>query len=164
MPIKRPALGWMLSNVDQLVVFSRLERSLYAKAFDLPEAHFQMIHWGVNPPNVDSPEDPLEQGEYVCAIGGNARDYGTLLEAARLTPHIRFVCVVRPNSLRGLDIPSNVTVHTNLPSGHGHEHTSAFAIHGSSTIALRSPMRSCYDRCGDAPGQSISYHGLGGCS
>ena len=54
--IKRQALGWMLSNVDQLVVFSRLERSLYAKAFDLPEAHFQMIHWGVNPPNVDSPE------------------------------------------------------------------------------------------------------------
>ena len=53
----------------------------------------------------------------MCAIGGNARDYGTLLEAARLTPQIRFVCVVRPNSLRSLDIPSNVTVHTNLPSG-----------------------------------------------
>ena len=115
--IKRPVLGWMLSNVDQLVVFSQLERSLYAKAFDLPGDRFEMIHWGVNPPDVDSPEQPLERGEYACAIGGNARDYGILLEAAHLMPNIRFVCVVRPNSLRGLDIPSNVTVHTNLPPG-----------------------------------------------
>ena len=59
----------------------------------------------------------MEQGDYVCAIGGNARDYGTLIEAARLMPHIRFVCVIRPNSLRGLDIPTNVAVHTNLPFG-----------------------------------------------
>ncbi len=115
--VKLSALGWMLSNVDRFVVFSRLESSLYAKAFDLPEDRFDMIHWGVGPPDVSSPEAPLEQGDYVCAIGGNARDYGTLIEAARLTPHIRYVCVVRPDSLRGLDVPSNVTVHTNLPSG-----------------------------------------------
>jgi glycosyltransferase involved in cell wall biosynthesis len=114
---KRPVLGWMLSNVDRLIVFSRLERSLYAKAFDLPEDHFDVIRWGVKPPDVDSPEAPLEPGEYVCAIGGNARDYGTLLEAARAMPHIRFVFVVRPESLRGLEIPPNVTVHTNLPLG-----------------------------------------------
>jgi glycosyltransferase involved in cell wall biosynthesis len=115
--VKRSALGWMLSNVDRFVVFSRLERSLYAKAFDLPRDHFDVIHWGVSPPDVSSPEAPMEPGDYVCAIGGNARDYGTLLEAARLTPHIRYVCVVRPNNLRGLDVPSNVKVHTNLPSG-----------------------------------------------
>jgi glycosyltransferase involved in cell wall biosynthesis len=115
--LKRPALGWMLSKVDRLVVFSHLERSLYAKAFNLPEDRFDVIYWGVKPPDVDSIDAPLELGAYVCAIGGNARDYGTLLDAARLMPHIRFVCVVRPNNLRGFDIPPNVTVHTNLPSG-----------------------------------------------
>jgi glycosyltransferase involved in cell wall biosynthesis len=115
--VKRPVLGWMLSKVDRLIVFSRLERSLYAKAFDLPEDHFDVIRWVVRPPHVDSPETPLEPGEYVCAIGGNARDYRTLLKAARMMPHIRFVCVVRPDSLRGLDIPRNVTVHTDLPLG-----------------------------------------------
>ena len=114
---KRTVLGSMLSNVDRFVIFSSLERSLYAKAFDLPEDRFDMVHWGVNPPPVDSPEHPLEPGEYVCAIGGNARDYGTLLEAARLIPHIRFVCLVRPDSLAGLGVPSNVTVHTNLQFG-----------------------------------------------
>jgi glycosyltransferase involved in cell wall biosynthesis len=115
--IKRSVLGWMLSNVNRLIVFSRLERSLYAKAFDLPEDHFDVIRWGVRPPDVDSPETPLEPGEYVCAVGGNARDYRTLLKAAHMMPHIRFACVVRPGSLRGLDIPPNVTVHTNLPLG-----------------------------------------------
>jgi glycosyltransferase involved in cell wall biosynthesis len=114
---KLSALGWMLSNVDRFVVFSRLERSLYAKAFDLPEDRFDMILWGVGPPDVSSPEAPLEQGDYVCAIGGNARDYRTLLEAARLMPHVRFVCVIRPNSFHGLGIPTNVAVHTNLPFG-----------------------------------------------
>jgi glycosyltransferase involved in cell wall biosynthesis len=113
--VKRPVLGLMLSGVDRLVVFSRLERSLYGKALHLPEDRFDVIYWGVNPPDIDPTEAPLERGEYVCAIGGNARDYRTLLEAARLTPQIRFVCVVRPNSLLGLDIPVNVTVHTNLP-------------------------------------------------
>ena len=116
-PFKRTVLGSMLSRVDRLIVFSRLERSLYAKAFYLPEDHFDVIHWGVNPPDVDSPDSPLEPGDYVCAIGGNARDYGTLLKAAHMMPHIRFVCVVRPDSLRSLDIPRNVTVHTDLPLG-----------------------------------------------
>jgi glycosyltransferase involved in cell wall biosynthesis len=116
--LKRSALGWMLSNVDRFVVFSQLERSLYAKAFDLPRDHFDVIHWGVSPPDASSPEAPLEPGDYVCAIGGNARDYRTLLKAAHMMPHIRFVCVARPDSLRGLDVPSNVTVRINLPFGH----------------------------------------------
>jgi glycosyltransferase involved in cell wall biosynthesis len=115
--VKRPVLGWMLSNVSRLVVFSQLERTLYAKVFGLPENQFDVIRWGANPPDVDSSQAPLEPGDYVCAIGGNARDYGTLIEAARLTPHIRFVCVVRPDSLRGLDIPTNVKVHTDLLFG-----------------------------------------------
>ena len=115
--VKRPVLGWMLSGVDRFVVPSRLERSLYAKAFNLPEDHFDVVHWGANSPDVDSPGAPLEPGDYVCAIGGNARDYRTLIEAARLTPHIRYVCVLRPDNLRGLDIPFNVAVHTNLLFG-----------------------------------------------
>jgi glycosyltransferase involved in cell wall biosynthesis len=115
--IKRSLFGWMFAKVDRLVVFSKLERSLYAKAFSLPEERFDVIHWGVAPPAVESAETPFEPGQYVCAIGGNARDYGTLLDAARLIPHIRFVCVVRPNNLIGLDIPTNVIVHTNLPVG-----------------------------------------------
>jgi hypothetical protein len=67
---KRLVLGWMLSDVDRLVVFSNLERTLYAESFNLPEERFDVIKWGVRPPSVDSPETPIQTGEYVCAIGG----------------------------------------------------------------------------------------------
>ncbi|MFZ0677276.1 glycosyltransferase family 4 protein [Candidatus Binatus sp.] len=113
--IKRSALGWMLSDVDRFVVFSELERSLYAKAFNLPENRFDVICWGAAPPDVDPSEAPVEVGAYVCSIGGNARDYCTLLDAARMMPHIRFVCVARADNLRGIAVPDNVTVRTNVP-------------------------------------------------
>ena len=106
-----------LSRIDRFVVFSTIERDLYAKTFALPAERFDVVRWGVRPPQVDTPEQALEHGQYVAALGGNARDYKTLLAVARGLPDIRFVLVVRPHSLRGLDPPANVTVHTNLPYG-----------------------------------------------
>lgn len=114
---KKALFSLALSRIDRFVVFSTVERELYAKAFALPIEKFDVVLWGVKPPQVDAPETPLEQGDYVCAVGGNARDYRTLIEAARRLPDVRFVLVVRPNSLSGLDLPPNVAVHTNLPFG-----------------------------------------------
>jgi glycosyltransferase involved in cell wall biosynthesis len=114
---KRLAFSRMLAKIDRFIVFSTVERTLYAKAFSLPEARFDVVLWGVRPPTVDPPNTPLQEGEYICAIGGNARDYETLMKAARLLPDIRFVCVVRPDNLKGFDIPPNVFILTNLPLG-----------------------------------------------
>lgn len=114
---KRMAFARMLAKIDRFIVFSTIERTVYVKAFNLPEARFNVVLWGVRPPAVDPPDTPLQEGDYICAIGGNARDYETLMEAARLLPHIRFVCVVRPDNLEGLCIPPNVVVLTNLPLG-----------------------------------------------
>jgi glycosyltransferase involved in cell wall biosynthesis len=114
---KRRAFGWMLKRADRLVVFSRFERELYAKTFRLPVERLDFIPWAVSPPTVESPNVPLEPGRYACAIGGNARDYATLLSAAARLPRVHFVLVVRPESLRGLTVPANVTVHVNLPMG-----------------------------------------------
>ncbi len=116
-PAKRLAFSRMLATVDRLIVYSTLERTLYAKAFDLPESRFEVVRWGVRPPTADPPDVPLQEGEYICAIGGNGRDYPTLMGAARMLPHIRFVCVVRPHNLKGLDIPANVVILTNTPFG-----------------------------------------------
>jgi glycosyltransferase involved in cell wall biosynthesis len=116
-PLKRPVFSMALSRIDRFVVFSTVERELYAKTFGIPTDRFDFVPWGVQPPEVDAPGTPLEQGDYVSAIGGNARDYRTLIEAARALPNVRFVLVVRPHSLRGLDLPPNVKVHVNLPFG-----------------------------------------------
>jgi glycosyltransferase involved in cell wall biosynthesis len=115
--VRRPVFALALSRIDRFVVFSTVERELYAMTFGLPTDRFDVVLWGVRPPRVDLPETPLEQGDYVCALGGNGRDYRTLIEAARRLPDLRFVLVVRPGSLRGLDLPSNVVIHVNLSSG-----------------------------------------------
>jgi glycosyltransferase involved in cell wall biosynthesis len=116
-PLKRPMFAWTLQRIDRFLVFSNVERELYSKAFGLPVDRFDFVHWGVRRPEVENPDKPFVPGDYVCAIGGNARDYRTLIEAARRVPEVPFVLVVRPANLQGLDIPANVKVYTNLPFG-----------------------------------------------
>jgi glycosyltransferase involved in cell wall biosynthesis len=111
--LKRFIFSIAFKRVDRFVVFSNAEKTVYAEAFSLPEGRFEFVHWGVRPPNVIGPS-PLTRGNYVSAIGGNARDYTTLISAARQLPDIPFVLVVRPFSLAGIDPPPNVTVHINL--------------------------------------------------
>jgi glycosyltransferase involved in cell wall biosynthesis len=113
-PLKTAVFRFALQRVNRFVVFSRIEREIYSKAFHRPIEQFDFVHWGVQPPKVDSREEPIEAGDYVVAIGGNARDYRTLLEAARAMPDLRFALVVRPESLKGLVVPSNASVHCNI--------------------------------------------------
>jgi glycosyltransferase involved in cell wall biosynthesis len=114
---KRRVFSSAFPRIDRFVVFSRVEREIYSKVFSLPKDKFDVVLWGVRPPRVDEPDVPHESGEYACSIGGNARDYGTLVEAARRLPQMRFVLIVRPENLRGLVLPANVTVHANLALG-----------------------------------------------
>ncbi|WP_456737744.1 MULTISPECIES: glycosyltransferase family 4 protein [unclassified Bradyrhizobium] len=104
-------------RVDCFAVFSQVERDMYSKIFRIDRARFDFVHWGVNPPTMTSPNTPLIAGNYFSAVGGNSRDYRTLIEAARLVPNIRFVLVARPENLSGLEIPRNVVVRTNIPFG-----------------------------------------------
>jgi glycosyltransferase involved in cell wall biosynthesis len=109
--VMRSAFG----RVDRFVVFSTMERRLYAEFFDLDIARFDMLHWSVNRPVADPARDPSLPDAYLCAIGSQGRDYGTLMAAMALLPRIRLVVVVTPESLRGLSIPPNVTVRFNVP-------------------------------------------------
>lgn len=108
------AMRRAFARIDRFVVFSTVERTLYAETFGLPVERFVFVPWGVAPP-ITAPVPRIMGGPYVAALGGEARDYATLLDAARRLPQVRFVLVVRPNSLAGLAVPDNVTVHVNLP-------------------------------------------------
>jgi glycosyltransferase involved in cell wall biosynthesis len=116
-PIKRAVFRIALSKIERFVVFSQVEKEIYSKAFDLPTDRFDFIRWGVQVPSVETPACPMELGNYVAAVGGNARDYRTLIDASLELPEVRFVLVVRPESLHGLKLPPNVSVHTNMPFG-----------------------------------------------
>jgi glycosyltransferase involved in cell wall biosynthesis len=110
---KKGLFAFGLRRVDRFTVFSTVERNLYARTFSLPIERFDFVHWGVQVPKVGNFQLP-QMAEYVSAIGGNARDYRTLVEAARLTPEISYALVVRPSSLDGIFVPPNVSVHVNL--------------------------------------------------
>lgn len=104
-------------TVEQFAVFSHFEHGLYAEQFDLPPTRIKPVIWTQEAPGVDA-QPALPPGvPYVCAIGGEGRDFSTLLEAVRMVgAGVRCVIIARPHSLEGLSVPDNVEVLTNIPS------------------------------------------------
>jgi glycosyltransferase involved in cell wall biosynthesis len=112
--LKRRLMRYAFKQVKQFSVHSSMEHNLYSRYFDIPQDRIRLRLWSIGVPEV-SPEYPLQEGRYVSSIGGNGRDYRTLLEAALRLPDIFFVLVVRPESLFGLEVPANVKVIVNAP-------------------------------------------------
>jgi glycosyltransferase involved in cell wall biosynthesis len=116
--MRRTVMRRAFATVDRFIVFSEFERTLYAEYFQLPVERFEMLHWGVREPEglttSASPPDELNS-QAICAVGSQARDYATLLEAMRRIPKIPLVLVATPASLRRLAVPPNVTVKLNIP-------------------------------------------------
>jgi len=108
------AMSRAFAHTDRFFVYSRMERELYSQTFGVPVDRFLFSRWGVAPP-ITEPNPRSIPVPYVAALGGEARDYVTLCEAARQLPSVRFVMVVRPHSLEGIDVPGNVDVRVNLP-------------------------------------------------
>jgi glycosyltransferase involved in cell wall biosynthesis len=127
------------ASVDRFIVFSEFERSLYADYFRVPAERFEMLHWGVAEPAVASAEIPTSDA--ICAVGSQARDYPTLLAAMRRLPHLRLILVATVDSLRGLDIPENVTVRLEVPLSEAHS-----VIRSSRFMVL--PLQSSQVPCG----------------
>jgi glycosyltransferase involved in cell wall biosynthesis len=116
--LRRSIMRRAFASVDRFVVFSEFERSLYADYFQIPVERFQMVHWGVHEPQAASTDASILRDtttDAICAVGSQARDYATLLEAMRRLPQIPLILVATPASLRGLTVPSNVTVRLNIP-------------------------------------------------
>jgi glycosyltransferase involved in cell wall biosynthesis len=101
-------------TVDRFIVYSQYEKELYSQTFDIPPEKFSVINWGVGVPEVDI-ADRVVPGDYICAIGGEGRDYGPLMEVAKAMPVMTFVLVARQKNLVGLDLPPNVRVFINIP-------------------------------------------------
>ena len=115
--LQRAFHRWGFPGINRFIVFSDMERRLYHEYFKIPLERLEFLHWGVNPPDVDSPDKPMIEGDYVCAIGRNSRDYRTFIESVKRLPEMNVVLVVNPKNLAGLDIPPNVRVMTEIPIG-----------------------------------------------
>lgn len=144
----------MFQRVDRFVVPSSLERELYSNVFSLPASKFDVLLWGIEKPGVPAGAVPFisEDGAgYVCAIGGEGRDYATLFDAARQIPSIRVVCIGRPASFAGLAVPSNVSVFTNTPA------ETAWNVLAHSRFAIV-PLRDAEVPCGHVTLVAAMHH------
>lgn len=114
---ERAFLRWALRDISEFVVFSTFEQRLYGDYFGLPPERIRHLAWSMDTP-VPAPVASSERlpGSYLCAIGGEGRDYALLIEALRQTPEVEMVIIARPHNLSGIDVPGNVTVFTNLPA------------------------------------------------
>jgi len=105
-----------LKRVDRFVVASSMERDLYSEYFDIEAKRIDLLLWSIQPPIDElSKQARFGQGQYICAIGSQARDYETLIESMRRLPSIRLVLVASADSLPRGPIPTNVSVMTNVP-------------------------------------------------
>lgn len=111
---KRTQLARLYRRVDRFVVFSTMEKQLYADHFGISEHKFELILWGSAHPLVQPGPRQIE-ARYVVSMGGEARDYATLVNVARAMTNTLFVLIVKPASLSGLQLPPNVKVFTSIP-------------------------------------------------
>ena len=117
--VKRSLMTAAFADISRFVVYSTMEKQLYHEYFGIPLERIDVCLWSVGQPEVQ-PDTPLETGDYICAIGGNARDYHSLMVAMEQLPDIPLVLVTRPENLKNLDIPTNVKVRVNIPKPHAY--------------------------------------------
>lgn len=148
--LRRERQARLYRTIDHFVVSAAVEKRLYADHFGIDPAKIDVILWGVNAP-VASDMRPVTK-DYVCAVGGNARDYAMLMAVAAARPEIPFVVVARPANLNGLTVPANVETMCNIP------YPDAMAVvQGARVMAL--PLITTDTPCGHVTIVSAFYLG-----
>ena len=148
--LRRDRQARLFSTIDRFVVSATVERQIYAAHFGIDPSRIDVILWGVNAPVASDMTAPYS--DYVCAVGGNARDYAMLIEVAAARPDISFVIVARPANLAGLAIPSNVSTLCNIP------YAEAMAVIANARL-MALPLVSTDTPCGHVTIVSAFYLG-----
>lgn len=112
--VQRARMKEAFSRVDQFCVYTKFEATLYTEAFGLDPARFKPVSWTQRKPLVATGTIPQFATPYVAAIGGEARDFETLIATALRLPAIHFVVIARPTATLA-NPPANVTILFNLP-------------------------------------------------
>lgn len=101
-----------LGGLSKLIVYSTYEVKLYSGYFDLPDTQFQFIPWCMN---LKIERGAAPKHRYICAAGGEGREFHTLIKAARELPDVTFKLVTRPGKVDEADLPKNIELLVNLP-------------------------------------------------
>lgn len=113
--ISKAFMSRAFRTVDRFIVFSKAEKTRYAEYFGIDPDRIDMVHWAMKRPVTSDSRDREHAAPFICAVGGEGRDYATLMSAMKFLPEIKLVLVARPSNVKGISIPPNVEVYTNLP-------------------------------------------------
>lgn len=104
-----------LAAVEQFAIFTEYEAGLYSELLQLPRERFKPLLWTQAVPEPGPiPVGLLPDAPFVVALGGEGRDFGVLIAAARALPELQFVTIARPTAMLS-DPPANMRVLFNLP-------------------------------------------------
>lgn len=109
--IRRSLARFALKNIDRFVVHSTGEIDLIAQYLDIPRSRVHFVPLQRAPIEVADPED--EAQPFILAMGSANRDYGTLIEAARMTS-LPLTIVAAPRCVADISLPANVRFLTAL--------------------------------------------------
>ena len=113
---RRTLMSRYFKRVDRFVVASTVERHVYSEYFQIAAGRIDLLLWSIQPPLQELSKPARFNDEpYICAVGSQARDYETLIEAMRRIPAIKLVLVAGPDALPRGPIPANVKVLTDVP-------------------------------------------------
>ena len=107
-----------LDAVDVFVVHSRRESERYSQWLSLPPERFRFVPLQV--PMLACTHGENQEEPFVLAMGSAHRDYRLLLEAMK-NLHYPTKIVAGEHALQGLELPSNVSVYSNLTREQCHE-------------------------------------------
>jgi len=109
--IKRVLANQALRSINKFIVHSSEEINHYSHYLNLPASKFEFVplHKPIMPATA---HEDLEH-PFILSMGSANRDYKTLFKAIRITGH-PLIVVAPPHALSGLDIPSSVTIKSNL--------------------------------------------------
>lgn len=109
--LRRGLMRWSFKSVDRFVVFSQAEKRKYADYFGIDPSRIDFLPWTMPAPVASA---SCVEGKYVCAVGGEGRDYATLIESVRPHPRIKTVIVTRSYNMPSGPLPAHVQLFTEL--------------------------------------------------
>lgn len=128
------------ASIRKFTVFSRHEALLYSDYFSLSENLFDFTLWTQNVPDWVTPEEIPFDGRYLCAVGGEDRDYELLARFSDATG-IPVLIIGRPNGIPNLGNSPKVQFLYNQPFGL----TWGYVKHSKGMVL---PLKTNLSRCG----------------
>lgn len=98
---------YILKSVTALIVYGDRQKHLHSKFFKLEEKKFHVVPYHST---IDGFDVNVFDGDYIFAGGDGARDYKTLIFAAKNLPYEFKIAALSREHFIGIEIPDNIKI------------------------------------------------------